>query len=47
MQNVHDLLQEPIYIGTRHEPLYDVRLSWEGFQDKMTQMHELCLLGYK
>lgn len=37
---------EPIFIGTNLEPLYDERLSWEGFQDKMTQMHELCLLGY-
>lgn len=38
---------EPIYIGTQNEPLYDERLSWEGFQDKMTQMHELCLLDYR
>ncbi|KAG0724363.1 Beta-1,4-glucuronyltransferase 1 [Chionoecetes opilio] len=37
---------EPIYICTKHEPFYDERLSWEGLQDKMTQMHELCLLDY-
>ncbi|XP_071550656.1 beta-1,4-glucuronyltransferase 1-like [Panulirus ornatus] len=37
---------EPIYICTKDEPLYDERLSWEGLQDKMTQMHELCLRGY-
>lgn len=37
---------EPIYICTKNEPLYDERLSWEGLQDKMTQMHELCLRGY-
>uniref|UniRef100_A0A1B6CXQ4 N-acetyllactosaminide beta-1,3-N-acetylglucosaminyltransferase n=1 Tax=Clastoptera arizonana TaxID=38151 RepID=A0A1B6CXQ4_9HEMI len=38
---------EPIYIGTNQEPLYSEQLSWEGQQDKMTQMHEMCLLGYK
>ncbi|KAF0309660.1 Beta-1,4-glucuronyltransferase 1 [Amphibalanus amphitrite] len=38
---------EPIYIGTQAEPLYDERLSWEGKQDKMTQMTELCLRGYR
>ncbi|XP_068231619.1 beta-1,4-glucuronyltransferase 1-like isoform X1 [Palaemon carinicauda] len=37
---------EPIYICTKNEPLYDERLSWEGLQDKMTQMHELCLRDY-
>ncbi|XP_045131767.1 beta-1,4-glucuronyltransferase 1-like isoform X1 [Portunus trituberculatus] len=37
---------EPIYICTKQEPLYDERLSWEGLQDKMTQMHELCLQEY-
>nr|XP_053629325.1 beta-1,4-glucuronyltransferase 1-like [Cherax quadricarinatus] len=37
---------EPIYICTKDEPLYDERLSWEGLQDKMTQMHELCLRDY-
>ncbi|XP_076059747.1 beta-1,4-glucuronyltransferase 1-like isoform X2 [Oratosquilla oratoria] len=37
---------EPIYISTKDEPFYDERLSWEGLQDKMTQMHEFCLRGY-
>ncbi|XP_054269524.1 beta-1,4-glucuronyltransferase 1-like isoform X2 [Macrosteles quadrilineatus] len=38
---------EPIYIGTNEEPLYSELLSWEGKQDKMIQMHEMCLLGYR
>lgn len=38
---------EPIYIGTRNEPLYSEYLSWEGRQDKMTQMHAMCLMGYR
>ncbi|XP_075212873.1 beta-1,4-glucuronyltransferase 1-like [Lycorma delicatula] len=38
---------EPVYIGTNQEPLYSELLSWEGQQDKMTQMHEMCLLGYR
>ena len=29
---------EPIFIGTNNEPLYDERLSWEGRNDKMTQV---------
>ncbi|ERL92849.1 hypothetical protein D910_10156 [Dendroctonus ponderosae] len=29
---------EPIYIGTRTEPIYSEKLSWEGFQDKMLQV---------
>lgn len=29
---------EPIYIGTKFDPLYDERLSWEGRSDKMTQV---------
>ncbi|KAH1019994.1 hypothetical protein HUJ04_009728 [Dendroctonus ponderosae] len=37
---------EPIYIGTRTEPIYSEKLSWEGFQDKMLQMYEMCLNGY-
>ena len=32
---------EPIYIGTNDEPLYDERLSWEGREDKMTQVSSL------
>ncbi|XP_060531163.1 beta-1,4-glucuronyltransferase 1-like [Cylas formicarius] len=38
---------EPVYIGTKSEPFYNEALSWEGFQDKMPQMLELCLQGYK
>ncbi|XP_030763588.1 beta-1,4-glucuronyltransferase 1-like [Sitophilus oryzae] len=38
---------EPIYIGTKNEPLYHEKLSWEGFQDKMLQMLEMCLMNYK
>lgn len=38
---------EPIYIGTKMEPMYHERLSWEGFQDKMLQMLEMCLADYK
>jgi hypothetical protein len=30
---------EPIYIGTKLDPLYDERLSWEGRSDKMTQVY--------
>lgn len=32
---------EPIYVGTNAEPEYDERLSWEGRNDKMTQVHEI------
>ncbi|CAB3379391.1 Hypothetical predicted protein [Cloeon dipterum] len=38
---------EPVYIGTKNEPLYSEELSWEGQQDKMTQMDQMCLEGYK
>lgn len=38
---------EPIYIGTDAEPLYSEALTWEGRQDKMTQMLEMCLIGYR
>ncbi|KAK5643990.1 hypothetical protein RI129_007835 [Pyrocoelia pectoralis] len=38
---------EPVYIGTKNEPLYSEILSWEGKQDKMTQMLEMCLMGYR
>lgn len=37
---------EPIYISTNQVPLYNEILSWEGKKDKMSQMYELCLLGY-
>lgn len=37
---------EPIYIGTNKEPFYSETLSWEGQQDKMTQVNktELCIV---
>lgn len=38
---------EPIYIGTKDEPLYYEKLSWEGFLDKMLQMMEMCLASYR
>ncbi|KAL3265274.1 hypothetical protein HHI36_009484 [Cryptolaemus montrouzieri] len=37
---------EPVFIGTKLDPLYDEALSWEGLQDKMTQVLEMCLLNY-
>lgn len=37
---------EPIYVGTKREPEYDERLSWEGKADKMTQGYIMCVLGY-
>lgn len=38
---------EPIYVCTTQEPLYEEELTWEGLQDKMSQMHELCLRNYQ
>ncbi|XP_053616543.1 beta-1,4-glucuronyltransferase 1-like [Plodia interpunctella] len=38
---------EPLYIGTQKEPWYNEMLVWEGLQDKMTQMLELCLQDYR
>ncbi|XP_060806400.1 beta-1,4-glucuronyltransferase 1-like [Amyelois transitella] len=38
---------EPLYIGTQKEPWYNEILVWEGRQDKMTQMLELCLQNYR
>lgn len=29
---------EPFYIGTNEDPLFSEKLSWEGLQDKMTQV---------
>lgn len=29
---------EPIFIGTRDDPFYDENMSWEGKQDKMSQV---------
>ena len=28
---------EPIFIGTKRDPLYDERLTWEGRADKMVR----------
>ncbi|KAK0083154.1 hypothetical protein PV325_009239 [Microctonus aethiopoides] len=38
---------EPLYIGTREDPLYNEEMSWEGRQDKMAQMLEMCLMNYR
>ncbi|XP_054010778.1 beta-1,4-glucuronyltransferase 1-like [Hylaeus anthracinus] len=38
---------EPIFIGTQDDPLYTEDMSWEGRQDKMCQMFEMCLLNYR
>ena len=38
---------EPIFIGTKSNPLYDERLTWEGQGDKMTQGYEMCVLNYE
>ncbi|XP_028159551.1 uncharacterized protein LOC114352229 [Ostrinia furnacalis] len=38
---------EPLYFGTHKDPWYSEMLSWEGRQDKMTQMLELCLQEYR
>lgn len=34
-------LWEPIFIGTKDEPIYDERLSWEGLRDKMVSVNSL------
>lgn len=31
-------LWEPMFVGTRFDPEYDERLTWEGRNDKMTQV---------
>ncbi|XP_015178468.1 PREDICTED: beta-1,4-glucuronyltransferase 1-like isoform X3 [Polistes dominula] len=38
---------EPVFIGMREDPLYTENMSWEGKQDKMAQMFEMCLLNYR
>lgn len=35
---------EPLYIGTKTDPPYDERLTWEGASDKMTQV---CFFLYE
>ncbi|XP_026479710.1 beta-1,4-glucuronyltransferase 1-like [Ctenocephalides felis] len=37
---------EPIFIGTRNDPLYDESFTWEGRKDKMIQAYIMCLLDY-
>ncbi|KAF2897180.1 hypothetical protein ILUMI_08995 [Ignelater luminosus] len=37
---------EPFYIGTKANPIFDERLSWEGMQDKIIQAYTMCLLNY-
>ncbi|XP_017753401.1 PREDICTED: beta-1,4-glucuronyltransferase 1-like [Eufriesea mexicana] len=38
---------EPVFIGTQNDPFYAEEMSWEGRQDKMSQMFEMCLLNYR
>ncbi|XP_033211638.1 beta-1,4-glucuronyltransferase 1-like isoform X2 [Belonocnema kinseyi] len=38
---------EPVFIGTREDPLYTEDMTWEGRQDKMAQMFQMCLLNYR
>ncbi|XP_070065374.1 beta-1,4-glucuronyltransferase 1 [Drosophila virilis] len=38
---------DPIYIGTKQDPVYDETLSWEGMSDKATHSFALCLMGYR
>ncbi|XP_017886278.1 uncharacterized protein LOC108628694 isoform X2 [Ceratina calcarata] len=33
--------------GTKTDPFYAEEMSWEGKQDKMSQMFEMCLLNYR
>jgi len=35
---------EPFYIGTNEDPLFSEKLTWEGLQDKMTQVSLYQLL---
>ncbi|GFU51502.1 beta-1,4-glucuronyltransferase 1 [Nephila pilipes] len=37
---------EPFFIGTRNDPEFDPRLSWEGKQNKMQVAYEMCLRKY-
>ncbi|XP_035219660.1 beta-1,4-glucuronyltransferase 1-like [Stegodyphus dumicola] len=37
---------EPFFIGTREDPEFDIRLSWEGKQNKMQVAYEMCLMDY-
>ncbi|XP_023215140.1 beta-1,4-glucuronyltransferase 1-like [Centruroides sculpturatus] len=37
---------EPFYIGTRNEPIFDERFTWEGKMNKMPQVLAMCFLDY-
>lgn len=37
---------EPFFIGTNSDPEFDVRLSWEGKQNKMQMAFEMCMQNY-
>ncbi|XP_074110640.1 beta-1,4-glucuronyltransferase 1 [Cotesia typhae] len=37
---------EPVFIGTQDDPLYNENMTWEGRQEKMSQMLEMCLMNY-
>ncbi|XP_051171204.1 beta-1,4-glucuronyltransferase 1-like [Leptopilina boulardi] len=38
---------EPVFIGTKNDPLYTEDMTWEGRQDKMAQIFEMCLMNYR
>ncbi|GIY52593.1 beta-1,4-glucuronyltransferase 1 [Caerostris extrusa] len=42
----HQQYWEPFFIGTRDDPEFDPRLSWEGKQNKMQVAYEMCLRKY-
>ncbi|XP_054723604.1 beta-1,4-glucuronyltransferase 1-like [Uloborus diversus] len=37
---------EPFFIGTKDDPEFDIRLSWEGKMNKMQMAYEMCLRNY-
>ncbi|KAG8199719.1 hypothetical protein JTE90_000816 [Oedothorax gibbosus] len=37
---------EPFFIGTKEDPEFDIRLSWEGKANKMQMAYEMCLRDY-
>ncbi|KAG8199720.1 hypothetical protein JTE90_000817 [Oedothorax gibbosus] len=37
---------EPFFIGTRDDPEFDIRLSWEGKNNKKQMAYEMCLRNY-
>lgn len=37
---------EPFYIGTKKDPFFDERVSWEGQSNRRIQHYALCLLNY-